>query len=308
MSTTQRLPRPSGDDRPAGWQRALRWIAWLTFLGLAIANSDQASFGGLEFLALAVAIGISIFCMARPMGGPGLHLTRAAHVLGEFRPRTNWALVLIGAILVVGGVGASGLIAHDLSTGRATVGEVFEDIGVFIEGWTVEVFTKGWYDAELEKTRAYALCFLLLIGVPLLLFNLGPLWHRRRYRVDERGRVEIAVDGGWEALRPRDFGTVTADGAAIRFEPAEDGRTIVLPQRRVFEREHGARLEAEVSAAFFRRLLVEEGFTLDGNESTDPADYEIYAPVDEPKGESDAKVATAAKSKPRPGPMFTARR
>lgn len=35
-----------GERRVAGWQRALRWVAWLTFLGLAVANSDSVSFGG----------------------------------------------------------------------------------------------------------------------------------------------------------------------------------------------------------------------------------------------------------------------
>lgn len=47
----------------------LRWAAWLAFLGLAIWKSQSVSFSGLEFLALAVAIGISIFCVAKPLGG-----------------------------------------------------------------------------------------------------------------------------------------------------------------------------------------------------------------------------------------------
>jgi hypothetical protein len=251
MSTTQRLPKPTRERRPAGWQRALRWVAWLTFLGLAAVNSREVSFGGPELLALAVAIGVSVFCLARPLGGPDLRLTQPAHVLGEFRPRTSWALLLVGALLVVGGIGASGLMAHDLGTGRATVGEVLEDIGVFIEGWTVEVLTKGSYDAELEKTRAYALCLLLLPGIPLLVHHLGPLRWRRRFRVDRQGTVEVSADGGWVRLRPRDYGAVRADGSVVRLEPVEDGEPLVLPQRRVFERAHGARLEPKVSAAFF---------------------------------------------------------
>lgn len=35
------------------------------------------------------------------------------------------------------------------------------DIGVFIEGWFTELFLGGFYDAELEKTHAYALVILL---------------------------------------------------------------------------------------------------------------------------------------------------
>lgn len=305
MTTAQRLPKPTKERRPAGWQRALRWVAWLSFLGLAIANSDQASFGGVEFLALAVAIGVSIFSVARPMGPPDLQLTKAAHVIGEFRSRTNWALVLIGTLLVIGGVAASGAIVYDLGTGRATVREVFEDIGVFIEGWTVEVFTSGAIDAELEKTRAYALCFLLVVGVPLLLYNLGPLFRRRPFRVDADGAVEVASDGGWAPLNVREYGEVSADGGAIRFTQAETGTDLVLPQRRIFTSEHGVRLPEKVSAAFFRRLLVQEGFTVDGQESTDPAAYEIYEEPKEPVAEGDVQTSVAI---PGLGSTFTARR
>lgn len=57
----------SGERRVAGWQRALRWVAWLAFLGIAVKNSDRPSFGALEFLALAIAIGVSVWCLARPL-------------------------------------------------------------------------------------------------------------------------------------------------------------------------------------------------------------------------------------------------
>ena len=62
-------PPETSERRAAGWQRALRWVAWLGFLGLAIWKSQSVSFSGLEFLALAVAIGISIFYVAKPLGG-----------------------------------------------------------------------------------------------------------------------------------------------------------------------------------------------------------------------------------------------
>src|SRR5262249_57099878 len=131
--------------------------AWLGFLGLAIANSQKVAFGGLEFLTLAIAIGVSIFCVAKPLGGPKVDLSDPAHMLGGFVSRTNWALLLIGAILTVGGVAATMAIVYDVSTGRASIGDVATDIGVFVEGWFVELFLGGFYDAELEKTHAYAL-------------------------------------------------------------------------------------------------------------------------------------------------------
>jgi hypothetical protein len=46
-------------------------------------------FSPLEWLALAAAIGISIWCMAKPLGGP------------------KYGLVLFGGILTVGGVAGS---------------------------------------------------------------------------------------------------------------------------------------------------------------------------------------------------------
>jgi hypothetical protein len=61
-------PPETSERRPAGWQRALRWVAWLGLLGLAIWKSQSVSFSGLEFLALAVAIGVSTFLL------PGLLL------------------------------------------------------------------------------------------------------------------------------------------------------------------------------------------------------------------------------------------
>ena len=64
------------------WQRALRWAAWLTFLALAIWNSQSVYFGPLEWTALIAAIAISVWCMARPLGGPKVELSEPAHMLG----------------------------------------------------------------------------------------------------------------------------------------------------------------------------------------------------------------------------------
>lgn len=260
----QQLPKATNERRPAWFQRALRWASWLTFLGLAIANSQQTSFGAVEFLALAVAVGISIWCVASPLGPPKIELDEPTHVLGEFRTRINWALVLIGGLLTVAGFGGSGAIVHDLATGRASVGDVFHDIGIFVEGWFVEVFTKGAIDAELEDTRGYALAFLLVVGMPLLWINIAPLVRRGRpFRVGPDGSVEIGGGPGWIRLEERDFESVAADGTVIRFELGAEGGTITLGQARMFSREHAARLPAEVSAAFFRGRLATREFDVD---------------------------------------------
>jgi hypothetical protein len=257
-------PPDTGERRPAGWQRALRWLSWLTFLGLAIANSQKTSFGGVEFLALAVAIGISIFCVARPLGGPKVDLSEPAHMLGGFVSRTNWALVLIGAILTVGGVGATGAIVYDLSTGRASIGDVLRDIAIFVEGWFVELFMGGFYDAELEKTHAYALFILLLPGLLLFWFNLIPFFKRgTEFRVEPDGSVAIRTGGGWPALLEYEFARVDADGSTIEFSPSQDGKRLTLPQQRVFSREYGVRLPADTNAEFFRRRLRTRGFDVD---------------------------------------------
>jgi hypothetical protein len=239
-------------------------VAWLTFLGLAIWKSQSVSFSGVEFLALAVAIGISIFCMAKPLGGPKVDLSDPAHLFGGFVSRTNWALVLIGAILTIGGVAATGAILYDMSTGRASFGDVVRDIGVFIEGWMAELITRGGFDAELEKTHAYALFILLLPGLLLVWYNLIPFFKRgTEFQIESDGSVAVRAGKTWPALLDYEYSTVTADGRTIQFSPPQARSTLVLPQQRVFSREYGVRLPAKTSAEFFRRRLAGRGFEVD---------------------------------------------
>ncbi len=75
----------------------------------------------------------------------------------------------MGAILTLGGVAGSMAAIYDVSTGRATVGDVMKDVGIFIEGWITALIAPT-YDAELGKAHAYAL-FLLPIPGLLLWFN-----------------------------------------------------------------------------------------------------------------------------------------
>jgi hypothetical protein len=262
-------PEDTAERRITWWQRALRWVAWLTFLGLAIWKSGSVYFSPIEWLALIAAIGISIWCMARPLGGPKYELREPTHLLGAFVSRTSWGLVLFGAILTVGGVAGAGAAIYDVSTGRATVGEVFKDIGIFIEGWIAELIFRI-YDAELENTHAYALFILLLPGLLLVWFNLVPLLNRgSEFQVHPDGSVSVRRGDNTEPLLEYQYSTVTADGITITFTPPPDGPpAVVLPQYRVFSREYGSRLDSKVSAEFFRRLLSGRGFEVEGAASS----------------------------------------
>jgi hypothetical protein len=262
-------PEDTVERRITWWQRAVRWIAWLTFLGLAIYNSQSVYFSPLEWLALIAAIGISIWCMAKPLGGPKYELREPTHLLGAFVSRTSWGLVLFGAILTVGGVAGSMAATYDVSTGRATVGEVFKDIAIFVEGWIAEMIAPT-YDAELEKTHAYALFLLLIPGLLLLIFNVGPFFKRgNEFQVHPDGSVSVRRGEGWEPLMEYQYSTVTADGTTIDFTPPPHGPpAVVLPQDRVFSREYGVRLPAKVSAEFFRRLLAGRGFVIESAPSS----------------------------------------
>jgi hypothetical protein len=243
----------------------LRWLAWLTFVGVAIAHSDRSSFGLLEFLALAVAIGVSIFCLAKPLGGPKVSIDEAADVRGVFVSRTNWGMVLFGVALTVGGIGATGAIVYDLSTGRASVRDVRGDIGTFVVGWTTEALTGWTHDAHLENTHAYALFVLVLPGVWIVCWNLIPLFKRgREFRVDPDTSISVRRPEGWIDVLEYEYSAVAADGTTVRFTPAGRGTpAVVLPQARVFSRETGVRFARDVSAAFFHQRLARRGFTVE---------------------------------------------
>ena len=172
--------------------------------------------------------------------------------------------MLLGAILTLGGVAGSMATIYDVSTGRATVGDVMKDVGIFIEGWITALIAPT-YDAELEKAHAYAL-FLLPIPGLLLWFNVIPFFKRSsEFQVHPDGSVSVRRKNSWDPLMEYQYSTVTADGTTIDFTPPSDGPpAVVLPQDRVFSREYGERMPGKVSAEFFRRLLAGRGFTIEG--------------------------------------------
>jgi hypothetical protein len=238
-------------------------VLWLAFLGMAVYHSQTVRFSGAERLLLVIATGFSIWCMARPLGGPKVELTKPEHLLGTFASRTSWGLVLIGELLTVGGIAGAGAAVDDIASGRAGFGDVLHDIGIFVEGWIAELAAGYRYDAELEHTHAYALFLLLIPGTILLWLNLIPLLNRgSNFRVEADGSAMFRRgDGCWEPLLKCQHSTVSAGGTTIKFTPPQDGPpAVVLPQARVFCDENGARLKAELSAEFFTTLLGRRGF------------------------------------------------
>jgi hypothetical protein len=188
----------------------------------------------------------------------------SAQARGTFVSRTSWGLVLLGTFLTVGGVGATGAIVYDLSTGRATVRDVLHDMAIFVEGWIAEMITNSAYDAELEKTHAYALFVLIVPGLLLVYLNLIPfLFRGREFRVEPDASISVRDKNGFSPLLDYEYSAVTADGTTIRYTPASHGTpAIVLPQARVFCRENGARLHPKVSGQLIGERLVRRGFTV----------------------------------------------
>ena len=242
-------------------------MPWLAFLGMAVYNSQTVRFSGLEWLLLVAAIGFSIWCMPRPLGGPRVELDKPQHLLGTFASRTSWGLLLIGALLTIGGVAGLGAATYDLATGRATFGDVVHDIVIFVEGWIAELIAGISYDAELENTHAYALFLLLIPGLILLWLNLIPLLKRAiAFRVEADGSVMVRRRDSWEPWLEYQYSSVSADGATILFTPPQDGpQSVALPQARVFCEENEARLKAELSAEFFTAMLDARGFEVDSS-------------------------------------------
>jgi hypothetical protein len=250
----------------AGWQCALTWAGWLTWVWLMWRNSANTSVSGLEFLGLVAAITITLLCRKYPQGVPAVFIEKPEQMQGEFESRTNWALVLIGAGILLGGIASTVRIITHLATGFATVKDVLNDIGVFIVEWIHERLSGGTYDGELEKTQAYILCILIIPGLFMALICLTPFFHRgRNFRVHEDGSFSVRKGDAWETVEPLRYVTVTADGTSILFKESENGAAAVeLPMWRVFSRDRGTEVKSSVLAAWLRRELETQGYAIEG--------------------------------------------
>jgi hypothetical protein len=114
--------------------------------------------------------------------------------------------------------------------------------GYSSEGWIAELITRGGFDAELEKTHAYALGILLPPGLLLLWYNLVPFLKRgTEFQIEQDGSVTVRAGATWPALLEFEYSSVIADGTTIEFRPPQGRSALILPQQRVFSRQYGVR-------------------------------------------------------------------
>jgi hypothetical protein len=237
------------------------WLIWR--------NTANVSMGGLEFLGLIVAIATTVLCKRFPMGVRADFIEKPEQMLGEFESRTNWPLVLIGATILLGGVASTVRIITHLATGFATFRDVLNDIGVFVVEWVHERLSGGTHDGELEKTQAYILCVLVIPGLIMVLVCLTPLLHRgRNFRVEADGTLSFRKGADWETIEPRQYPVVIADAASFHFCKSEGATpSLELPMWRVFSRDKGTGVKTNVLAAWLRRELEKQGYTVEGRSS-----------------------------------------
>ncbi len=247
----------------AAWQRGLIWVVWLGFFALCISNSDRGELSSREFVALLVAGALTIWCVINPLGIDKVQITDPNALRGEFRSRTNWALVLLGAAMSLVGIAAVFKIGHDLFYGFTTVIGIFEDFGLFFLELFLERISRG-TDGDVTKSRLYILMVLLPVGLLLLWFNLLPWMFRgAAFRISDDGQMSFWLGGQWQPLRPAHYRRVTADGISIEFtDPINAQARVTLPQGRVFSMTLGTRVSDVVLADFFRRRLEKAGFKL----------------------------------------------
>jgi len=247
------------------WQRALVWGSWLLWVWCMWRNSANTSMGGAEWLSLLGAIAVTIVCKQRPLGVPAVFIEKPEEVRGEFESRTNWALVLIGAAILLGGIASAVRIVTHLATGFATVKDIFNDIGVFIVEWWKERLSGGTYDGELEKTQAYIFVLMLIPGFFMVLINLGPFFlHRARFVAGEHGELTVKRGRVETMVRPGQYAVVAADSSSIEFKDSEaEPAAVEVPTGRVFSVAKGTRVEPKVIVAWLRGELEKQGYAIE---------------------------------------------
>jgi hypothetical protein len=257
-----------GPQRLADWQRSSLWMVWLAVLALLIAGTDKESLSLAEFGAIVAGIAITVWNCRNPRGGPKKLIEESSEVRGEFVSRANWALVLVGAGLTLGGLAGGMKIIHDVSHGLTTIGGVFEDMALFVLEWIKERLSGG-TEGDVTHTKMYTLILLLPIGLLMLLFLSPPLFFRgMRFRVEDDGTIQFRDCGVWKPLGLEDYSEAAAGAFTIEFKRAgEATAAVVLPQARVFSAERGTRVEGKVLAAFFRERLEASGFAVESKDS-----------------------------------------
>lgn len=65
-----------------------------------------------------------------------------ADLHGSFASRTDRALMLLGAALPIGGIASIVRIVQQLASARASLGDIFDQMGVFLGEWETHLFAK----------------------------------------------------------------------------------------------------------------------------------------------------------------------
>ncbi|PTY02931.1 hypothetical protein DB346_07925 [Verrucomicrobia bacterium LW23] len=280
---------PAPEQMVAWWQRLLMWVLWLGFLALAFSNTESGDgFTVMESLLLFAAAGVTIWSYIDPRGGDAIFFESAADLEGEFESRTNWAMMLLGALLTLGGVAGFMRTAFDYFRGFSTLWGILEDMGTFVVKFWLQ-FVVGVIGVDCtEGSRLYILMVLLLPGGILFLATLIPFLCRGvPYRISADAPAGKEGEGGaqllefwhrgkWLPLAPEHFGKIVADSEEIVFsEPTvstPDAVTEVgLPLGRVFSRKLGTRVKPGVLSRFFHKKLVASGYKIrfaDGEEDS----------------------------------------
>jgi len=237
---------------------------WLSVLALLWQNTSGEGFTFVEFLAMAVGTGVTVWMCKHPMGKPKVYIDEPAQMRGRFESRTNWALVILAAHITLLGVGVAGKIVYDLNHGLTTVGGIFEDFAMFfIE--SLKIALSGGAEGDVTHTKLYTLIVALPIGPFMLMIVLMPWTHRGvPFRVEPGDVLEARRDGKWQILNEHEFPQVVANAINIDFytDASDEKPTASLPLSRVYSCELGTRVKGQVIAEYFRLRLEKLGYTV----------------------------------------------
>jgi hypothetical protein len=83
--------------------------------------------------------------------------------------------------------------------------------------------------------------------------------------VERDGSLSVRKRKDWETVQCREYPFITADGTSILFRESEDDTPrLELPLWRVFSRDKGTAVKTKVLAAWFRKELEAQGYTVEG--------------------------------------------